>query len=293
MFCGPPEIDRKIMEIACAHGRRSIKVYDVLYWSMEETITNTKKLLPIWVKQGIGYQKRLKAYDGVEQRFPEGLLEQESKSLEEHYGFASADGESIDCIRRHAEATGDLKRILEKCQEFEMTEFGGATMQEEQERELAHEVECERENEVPPKVDPVEPRLSDEVRQFIKSGRLRQAINQQSSTDIIPAFSVIERTSANTHWQRNAFSSRLLATSDFCDVIATGRTDDFLRPVNWIVSSPVEPIMVVMSSYEVNLLLARDLPVATYSLTYVLPSCHARRAFVRIPRLLPYSAAST
>jgi hypothetical protein len=290
MFCGPPEIDRKIMEIACAHGRRSIEVYDVLYWSMEETIANTKKLLPIWVKQGIGYQKRLKACDGIEQRFPEGLLEQESKSLEKHYGFAPAGDESIDYLRRHAEATGDLNIILEKCQEFEMTEFGGATMQEEQERELAHEVECERENEVPPKVDPVKPRLSDEVRQFIKSGRLRQT-NQRPSTDIIPAFSVIERTSANTHWQRNAFSSKLLATSDFCDVIPTGRTDDFLRPVNWIVSSTVEPIMVVMSSYEVNLLLpeihqSRCIHLHMYSprVTLAAPS-YESLAFCPIPPL--------
>jgi hypothetical protein len=52
-----------------------------------------------------------------------------------------------------------------------------------------------------------------------------------------------------------------LATSDFCEVIEAepgenNRTDDFLRPVNWIVSSTVDPgILLILSPFEVNKLL--------------------------------------
>jgi len=260
MFCAPPEIDRKISEIAHAHSRENIEVRDVLYWSMEETIANTKKILPIWIKQGISYQKHLEAWDDIRnggvQELPRALLEQEKKTLKEHYGFAAVGDESVHSIRKNEAKTGDLDKILDKCKKFGVTEFGGARMMEEQERELDHEVECERENQRPPQVRPTEPHLCNEVRQFITSGSITQHSNK-----IIPAFSVLDTTSANVYGGWNAFSPLLLATSDFCDVIqrvwGTGTcTDEFLRPVNWIVSSTVNPdILVILSSYEVNLLL--------------------------------------
>lgn len=228
---------------------------------MEETCTNARKLLPIWAKQGIGYQKHLKAWNdiGEGKRFPKDLLEKESKTLQEHYGFERSRGETIDSYRKPGAKDGDLDKILDKCEEFGVKSFRGARMLEEQERELAHEAECERENQRPPRVGPVKHHLSDEVKQFIASGTLQQTYHRQS-TKIIPAFSVLERTSANEHWQQTAFSRGLLATSDFCEVVERGRvndtTDDFLRPVNWIVSSTVNRnILVIMSSFEVNRLL--------------------------------------
>jgi len=261
MFCGPPEIDRMIMKIAEADNRTTIEVRDVLHWSMEETVVNTRKILPIWVKQGIAYQKHLRAWDDIESGgFPEGLLEKEAKSLQEHYGFALADEETVDAYRKLETRTGELDEILEKCKVFGVSTFRGARMLEEQERELAHEVESERENQRPPKVGAQKPRLDDDVQQFITSGRLRQT-SQRLSNTIFPAFSVFERTSANEHWEQNAFSQRLLATADFCGVVETGRkkdsrTDYFLRPVNWIISSTVDrSILVILSSFEVNRLL--------------------------------------
>ena len=56
--CGPPEIDRIIRKISKAENHKEI---EVLYWPMEETITNARKILPIWVKQGVGYQKHINA----------------------------------------------------------------------------------------------------------------------------------------------------------------------------------------------------------------------------------------
>ncbi|KAF8252042.1 hypothetical protein K440DRAFT_578390 [Wilcoxina mikolae CBS 423.85] len=262
LFCGPPEIDRKIMKIANDDGRQVIEVRDVLYWSMEETCANTRKILPIWAKQGIGYHQRLEAWNdiGKGKRFPNGLLEKESKTLEEHYGFERAKGESVDSYRRFGARNGNLKRILDTCEAYGVKSFSGAKMLEEQERELAHEVERERENQRPPKVGPVKHHISDEVKQFIATGKLQPPSHRQS-TNIVPAFSVLERTSANERSQLAAFSERLLVTSDFCEVVERGQikdniTDEFLRPVNWIVSSVVDrTILVIMSSFEVNRLI--------------------------------------
>lgn len=261
-FCGPPEIDRKILKIAQANNRENIEVRDVLYWCMEETCINARKLLPIWAKQGIGYQKHLKAWNeiGEGKRFPKGLLEKESKTLQEHYGFERSKDETISSYRQPGGNDTQLDKILDKCEDFGVKSFRGAKMLEEQERELAHEVECERENQRPPRVGPAKHHLSEEVKQFISTGALQQTYHRPS-TNIIPAFDILGRTSANEHWQPNAFSRGLLATSDFCVVVERGQlkdetTDDFLRPVNWIVSSTVDRnILVIMTSFEVNRLL--------------------------------------
>jgi hypothetical protein len=153
-----------------------------------------------------------------------------------------------------------LKRILDTCEAYGVKSFSGAKMLEEQERELAHEVERERENQRPPKVGPVRHHISDQVKQFIATGKLPPPSHRQT-TNIVPAFSVLERTSANERSQLAAFSERLLVTSDFCEVVERGQiknniTDEFLRPVNWIVSSVVDrTILVIMSSFEVNRLI--------------------------------------
>jgi len=262
LFCGPPEIDRKIMEIVNDDGRETIEVRDVLYWTMKETCDNARKILPIWAKQGICYQQRLNAWNdiGKGKQFPNGLLEKESKTLQEHYGFERSKGESVDFYRKFGARNGDMKRILDKCENFGVKSFSGAKMLEEQERELAHEVERERENQRPPRAGPVKHHMSDGVTQFIATGTLPQDSHRRS-TSIVPAFSVMERTSANEHWQLTAFAHRLLATSDFCEVVERGQvkdniTDEFLRPVNWIVSSTVDRnILVIMSSFEVNRLI--------------------------------------
>lgn len=269
LFCGPPEIDRKILGIAQAHNREAVDVRDVLYWCMEETCINARKLLPIWAKQGISYQKHLNAWNDINkgERFPRDLLEKESKSLKEHYGFERPRDETVESYRKPGAKNGELDKILDKCKDFGVKSFSGARMLEEQERELAHEVECERENQRPPRVGPAKHHLSDEVKEFIITGTLQRTYHQRS-THIVPAFSVLGGTSINEHWQQNAFSRGLLATSDFCKVVERGQlkndmTDDFLRPVNWIVSSSVDRnIFVIMSSFEVNRLLPqiRDSP---------------------------------
>lgn len=246
------------MEITRKHGRETIEVRDVLFWCMNETCHNARKLIPIWAKQGIGYQKHLEAWNEIRDGkglFPNDLLEKESKTLQEHYGFEKF---AEDTIEFYSEA-GEIGKIRQTCKTFGVKSFRGAKMLEEQERELAHEVECERVNQRPPRVGPVKPHLSDEVREFIATGTLPST--HQPSTRIIPAFSILARTSVNEPEQETAFSRGLLATSDFCAVVEKGTlkggmTDDFLRPPNWIVSSTVNrEILIIMTSFEINRLL--------------------------------------
>lgn len=262
LFCGPPEIHRKISLFAQRDKREIIEVRDVLLWCMEESCINARKLFPIWGKQGIGYQKHLKAWkDNVDpKRFPNALLEKESKSLKEHYGFDRSEDDKMESYLTAAEKDAELQKILDKCENFGVHSFRGAHMLEEQERELAHEVECERENQRPPKVGPAKPFLSPQVIDFISAGTLPPT---QRNASIIPAFDILASTSAKDFCQNLEFSRSLFTTIDFCTVVEkvtlkNQMTDDFLRPVNWIVSSKVDRgILVILVSYEVNELLPK------------------------------------
>lgn len=295
MFCGPPEIDRQIMAIAQENHRNTITVRDVLYWSMQETCHNARKLLPIWAKQGINYQTHLAAWNdiGEGKEFPEGLLETESKTLTQHYGFERLREETIDSYRKSGAKDSDLSKIVNQCQSLGVKSFRGARMLEEQERELAHEVECERENQRPEQVGAAKHNVSDEVKQFISTGILPKSFRRS----FIPAFSVLAKTSAKDIYQQSVFSEALLATSDFCKVVEgrplkDNKTNDFLRPVNWIVSSTADTsILILMSPWEVNRLLP-DLRTSTkvvlhmYSpqVTRSTPSYNSL-SFCTIPRL--------
>lgn len=228
---------------------------------MEESCLSARKLLPIWAKQGISYQRHLKGWNETASesiRFPAALLEKESKSLEQHYGFDRSEDDTIDSYRATAVNDAELAKILVKCDDFGVTSFHGAPMLEEQERELAHEVECEREIQRPQRVGPAKHHLVEEVSDFIATGTLHPPHRR---TNIIPAFGILATTSANDYWRNTEFPPGLSATADFCKVvervtIKNQMTDDFLRPVNWIVSSTVDQnILVIMSPFEVNRLL--------------------------------------
>ena len=76
-------------------------------------------------------------------------------------------------------------------------------MDEEQEREVVHEVEREREVERPPRASPAQHSLSKEVVNFVKTG----AISNQS-TVFLPVFTTLGNTSAVTNephvWSRGS-----------------------------------------------------------------------------------------
>lgn len=148
LFCGPPEIHQKILENSEKANHGSIEVLDVLLWFMSETCTNARKFLPIWAKQGIGYQKRLEAWDNIGEfkTFPLDLLEKESKTLKEYYGHGPGNDGLDTLLETTKTRHHELTEIQKRCRMFDVNSLKGTHMLEEQERELSHEVERGREN---------------------------------------------------------------------------------------------------------------------------------------------------
>ncbi|KAI5846642.1 hypothetical protein DFP73DRAFT_546547 [Morchella snyderi] len=259
LFCGPPEVHRKILALAKKADPQPIEVRDVLHWCMMETCSNARRLLPIWAKQGISHARRYRACNDLRLSFPHILLEQESKSLEEHYGFKRARSDILPTWNSTRKTDGsEFHAIQQKCKDFGVTSFGGAPMLEEQERELSHEIESERVLQRPPKADPMNHQVTRDLRELVDNGNLPPHARRWDT--FIPAFRTLRDTSANDYMELASWPETILVTNDFATVIdkRDSTLDEYLRPVNWILSMNNDPsTLIILSPYEVNELLPR------------------------------------
>ncbi|KAF8326322.1 uncharacterized protein EI90DRAFT_2975813 [Cantharellus anzutake] len=275
LFLAPPDVDRKIRKFSKkTHGER-IDVYDVLSWSIRETCAGLRRYSCDWREQGIHYIDRRCACEefwtssiprtSVLAKWEEFWisfiprisvlakywLRPELKSLEEMYGAPSSSG-PLEQELSHPAA--DCREIKQRSEIFSSsTESWLVKMAEEQEREVTHEPEREPEAEEPPPppLRPARHRLHPGVVSFVRDGQI-----PPFSRAFIPLFSsvtILPRSQQGTQWSRN-----LLATSDFVTTIKGSNArkgNEFLRPVNWILSSIHGSMLVVCSPFEVNELL--------------------------------------
>jgi hypothetical protein len=268
MFIGPPEIENRIIRRTGKDNGEPIEVIDVLDWSISETWAHTRRCIPLWAMQGLRYQRHSKVWSELleagAERSPidiaQSFLEREALSIEKRYSVENTQPEER-ILLQHIDGEsciGDeikLNAIREKCREFDLTSFEGATVQEMQERELSPETECERQVERPPALTPAEHSLHEEVKRFIEHGVLNPC-----STAIQPAFKTLRRTSASAVFEKDAWPSNLLVTADFARTVETPKMqnlDFYLRPVHWVVSRRTDKGIewVVLSPYEVSELL--------------------------------------
>jgi hypothetical protein len=268
MFCGPMEVERKILHCSGKTRCDTIEVADVLQWSISETSLHTKKCIPLWATQGFRYQRRHAVWseypkDGANnaaREIAESLLETEAQTLQDRYGFDGRRSEEQVLLRKGSEGLPlkhqtQLEAIRAKCREFQVVSFNNATLREEQERELSPENEQERQVERPRAMTPCKHRLHKDVRRFVQQGIL-----DRNSDAFLPAFKLFCNTTAIECFEVKMWPTHLLVTADFArtlDVSAHQHLDNFLRPVHWVVSgknrSPID--FVLLSPYEAHELL--------------------------------------
>lgn len=150
-----------------------------------------------------------------------------------------------------------MRRILQRCRDFDAVNFKSATLEEEQERELAPEIESERRIERPAQVEPEKHSIHQELRHLIAHGKL----NLKTDT-FLPAFQSLRNTRVATLYDLTQFSTDLLATSDYIRTVKrvyqTDSLDSYVRPVQYVLSyrEPQKPTLVdrliIISPYEAN-----------------------------------------
>jgi hypothetical protein len=143
--------------------------------------------------------------------------------------------------------------IRERIERLGVTKLVDVRMTEEQEREVDHEVEQERQVERPPKAEPASHVIYEDIREFVRTGNLPRSSLHISR--LLAPLDVAEALNSTTEW-----SPSPLATADFITTICGSNSQsltDYLRPVNWILSSGSgkNSTVVVISPYEANALL--------------------------------------
>ena len=268
MFCGPIEVERKILHCSGKTRYEDIMVTDILQWSILETCIHTKKCIPLWATQGMRYQRHHIAWaesstgGGKDSalEMAKSFLEIEAQSLHDRYGFRERRSEEQVLLHNGQEKSlskrkTELDAMRAKCQELELASFNNATLREEQERELSPENEQERQVERPSALTPYNHRVHRDVRSFVRHGIL-----DRDSDAFQPAFELFGNTSAMECLETEAWLGHLLVTADFARTVhasANQQLDSFLRPVQWVVSGKIRNSLdyVVVSPFEAHELL--------------------------------------
>ncbi|KAI0920155.1 hypothetical protein AcV5_009969 [Taiwanofungus camphoratus] len=256
MFIAPPEVDRKIRHAAGKGMSEHVEVLDILRWTMLETCADIEHHLPLWAQQGYDYGKRKDAWNdftssggALVESVKTTWLQREGRTLEEMYGLhpTTFDSSSAGFASNHPFTIPELRQ---RCETLGVSSLSDTSVSEEQEREVDHEVEQERQVQRPPNAIAAVHQVHASVRQFIRTGVIAKISNV-----FVPIFSSLSPRIAVPREDRLVWSAGLLATKDFLTTVTEPSTDnsDYLRPVTWILSN--RRVLVVLSPYEANDLL--------------------------------------
>ena len=228
----------------------------VLKWTIHETLVQLRTYRPLWAHQGCSFDDRNRAWE----RYKEGstseaeligiLNDKESYSLEELYG--------VNEIVATGNQESQLKTWIRN--EFDAGSTHDARMREEQEREVSQEKEEQRQIERPPPAVPSRHALHEDVQTLVSTGSIPSSVK-----GIISVYECLAQTTLKSFVERLGTTTfpHIWVTKDFARTIqttdghisSTSYTDDFLRPVQWVLSSRKHPqLLVLLSPFEANAL---------------------------------------
>jgi len=263
VFIVSPEIDTKIRASTGLPLNKAIDVSDVLQWSICETFNDLRRVTPLWALQGQRYVHQQSLRDAVttsgqtilSKSDAEKFLEEEAQSIEHRYRPTFDEGNTI-VQEMSASSNPELVRIAERCQEIDNLQFTSTALVEEQERELAPEIEREIQVErlAPAKAAPHE--LHKDVVVLWQYGTI-----SKRSAAFKPAFDTLHSTSAADDFDVSQLGQDrvLLVTQDFARTVeaqgASFKSDSYQRNVQWIISLQVNNTvthLVIVSPFEAN-----------------------------------------
>jgi hypothetical protein len=172
-------------------------------------------------------------------------LQCESRTLEEMYSASPRAGSNPEI--------NDVPALSERIERLGITTQVDARVAEEQEREVNHEIQWERQVERPPNAEPAKHILRREVLTFVETGNLPLTLPRMPS--LMNPIDMARTLESTKEW-----SPSPLATTEFTTTVLGldgARLSDYLRPVNWILSSGSgkDSVVIVISPYEANELL--------------------------------------
>lgn len=286
LFCIPKEIENKILSLK---GQSLLNdglcIADVLRWVMTGTCKELRRMVPLWITQGLRFYGHQAVWDSLQpnQRahrlWASRFLEGEAQSIADRYSPSNTDPD-LNALVTGATGTdrSALTTFRQRCHDFGVREMQPATLEEEQERELAPEAERERQVERPREIRPCRHRLDRDVISLIETGTF-----SATSKSFIPAFQALNESTWRLlpSLELNKSFPHLYVTPDFSRTVkvedAKGRQECFQRSVQWVLSAAGSRL-VIISPYEAQHLL----PLVTAS-SHVALHLYAPRASFEFP----------
>ncbi|KAK8022740.1 hypothetical protein PG993_013507 [Apiospora rasikravindrae] len=304
-FYAPPEVDRSIRDICRKKDHELIQSPDVLQWLMTNTCDSIEALQPLYYAQGTDYCRRQQAEldypcfvddDDERNEYISAIRQNERQTLQQLYG-PQKKGKSMALTIRGGSSLAPYMRELEICrkgfQDTGAAVHASALQEVEQERETEYEIELVRQVKRPPPCPPHKfPGLHRDLDIYARTGRI-----PGGSDWFVPMFRALSRTGLGRKYKvhRDHVGFPLFLSGEFektVKVVMETYSDQFMRPVQWVLYSPSPESAVVVTPEEAEdlILMLRDGTCPTHLLTYAAPVtrrmvCFNSLKFYSIPSL--------
>ena len=269
MFLAPPEVHQHIMELT-GKPEDQLDGYDVVAWALEQSCRTLERSQPLRILQGLNYTGREHIMDRFSNTYKDlgnlakeahrsselvtAFREKEEQRLKDLYAPALLKTNVVPGIFELSQNISDpiAQTLLGMWEDLDSTASDGALMHEEHEREVAHEVEQETRVERPPKVEAQSPAVDPNLEAFVTTGSSEDYSRFSTAYDRVAI-----KTSVILHRPSDRWT-HLKVTKDFARTVKrpkSGYDDDYLRPVNWVLTSKreAEPtFLLIISQYEAN-----------------------------------------
>ncbi|KAF7169283.1 hypothetical protein CNMCM5623_002079 [Aspergillus felis] len=304
-FVAPPEVHQSILDVGNKQTTDRIDSSDVIAWLLHQTCATNKDLLPLYYAQGADFCYRMQAAATYEkfltsknhrERFLDYLQQPEQQTLEQLYDpqtrkncEAASAGEELKLRGVLETFMRDLGRHRDLIQEQYSSAHTSALEEVEQEREVAYEVQEERElQRARPRKALTFPGIHPAILSFVHSGALEGKVGFLRASQI-----PLSTELALKHGLKElSIISRLYVSEEMIRSIELRRgerNDSYTRPVNWILWSMKTETALVIIPEEAEALIPVIRSMETPRVHLILYAAPFTKRMLRFNRLNFYA----
>ncbi|EAW10826.1 uncharacterized protein ACLA_053000 [Aspergillus clavatus NRRL 1] len=307
-FVAPPEVHQSILDVRRQNKRGDCRLdsSDVVAWLLDQTCAANRDLLPLHYAQGADFCYRMQAAARYERfltksthrdKFLRLVRQAEQQTLEQLYDPRSQKNREASISREasgfHLE--GELRVYMDELsatrhlsQDLSLMKTS-ALEEVEQEREVAYEVQEERQLQRPRRQKALEfPGVNETILEFVRTGFLK------GSSGYMKASKALLSTELARKHQITAlpFMPRLYASAELTRTIKLRegeRNDNFARPINWILWSMTSSTALVIIPEEAEAIIPVLRTLENPSVHLILYAAPFTRRMLQFNRLRFYA----
>ncbi|KAK5705789.1 hypothetical protein LTS12_028255, partial [Elasticomyces elasticus] len=267
-FIAPPEVHQSILDVCSRRSFDRLDSSHVITWLLDQTCTTNQELQSLYFAQGKDFCQRTQAaktwsnfLTNPEHRdaYMEVLRQQERQDLELYSSEQTSQKTNVKSVELTGKL-GDFEKNLQQRQHWSYGSVQSSALEEvEQEREVAFEVEEEREVQRPRRLPALRfPGLCDAICEFITTGVLSGEDGEGGYTK---ASDMLDSTELGKKYgvQASSLLPRLYVSDEFMRTVGTNNRkellDNYTRSVNWVLWSTVSQSAMVIIPEEAELLI--------------------------------------